>query len=93
MTDFLVLLAFYYACDTAATEARLQAAEIVQCSVAYNSVKTHFLTEEELAALDLARGRDRADLMREAYLRFTAWEDTHEHLVRDLRGGKVPAVY
>lgn len=93
MSDFLVVLAFYYACDAAAIDGRLQASEIVRCSLAYESAKTHFLSAEERATLGQVRGRARADLMREAHLRFAAWEDDHEHLVRDLRKGKVPAIY
>lgn len=93
MTDFMLVAALYYACDQAANEARLSASDIIRCSVAYEALKVHFLSEEERLTLSGLGGRDHAVTMQVAYRRFKAWEEEHPHLVDALKAGETPAVY
>ena len=88
MSDFLLVLAFYYACDQAAMTQRLADDEVRRCSIAYEVTKAHFLTEDEQAELLEARGKARAALSLKGYRRFKAWEQEHPDLVRALKAGE-----
>ncbi|SPH17060.1 hypothetical protein DEA8626_00574 [Defluviimonas aquaemixtae] len=88
MSDFFGVMAFYYACDQAAINGRLAAADIARCAEAYETVKIRFLSDEERAEFGLANGPRRAALDRSAYRRFKSWEEDHPGLIRALRNGE-----
>lgn len=82
---FQALLTGYYLCNAAAAVTLLDYTTVAHCVLTYHSVKAHFLTEEELAALDadpLGFGGAHGQT---AYLRFRAWEEENPELVADLK--------
>ena len=85
MPDFFAILAFYYACDSAAMSGALTREQITYCSHAYEQVKTHFLSEEELAALEGLTIAERSVRVRKGYLRFKRWEEANPDIVASLK--------
>ncbi|MCV2873437.1 hypothetical protein OEZ71_14145 [Defluviimonas sp. WL0050] len=93
MTDFIFVAALYYACDQAAIQNRLSARDILRCSRVYETVKVHFLSDEERQALPTLAPRDHALTMQTAYLRFKDWEKDNPDLVASLKAEAFAAVY
>ncbi len=96
MSEFLSLLALYYVCDATAAMRHLTMQEVMACTQTYESVKTYFVTEFELAPHGTA---ERAQQMQQGYLAFLDWEEANEALVEDMQAeawlaarGIVPAI-
>lgn len=81
MSEFLRLLAVYYACDHAAALRPLTAAEVAACMGHYNAVKSHFVTDLPPPA----SSEDRSTTSNLAFTRFKRWESENQRLVADLR--------
>ncbi|MEL7099622.1 MAG: hypothetical protein AAGM84_12405 [Pseudomonadota bacterium] len=71
MTEFLRVLALYYACDGAAAIRQLTPSEWAQCTRHYEAVKSHF------------DGTTSA----ERYTAFKTWERANGELVAEIRAG------
>lgn len=74
MTDFMMLLAVHYTCSSLSQVQVLQQQQVRQCSVAYETLKTHFLTAEEKAQLEDTPLMARGALSQLSYQRFKEWE-------------------
>ncbi len=72
MTEFLHVLALYYACDVAAAIRPLPASEMQECMKHYRAVKAHFDEHTNV----------------ERYRAFKTWEVENAELVMELRGRK-----
>lgn len=88
MGDFLIVLAFYYACNRSATEALLTEPELSACLTAYETVKVSFLSDAERGELLTLPHTHRQPLMSQAYLRFKAWEKANPGIVKPLQAGE-----
>ncbi|MEM8579098.1 MAG: hypothetical protein AAGF60_14710 [Pseudomonadota bacterium] len=69
MSEFLRVLALYYACDSAAALRPLTAAEVALCMGHYNAVKAHFAGETNVAR----------------YRAFKSWEAANGDIVAQLK--------
>lgn len=82
MSEFLAVLAFYYICDSTAALRPMSAEEVMRCTKAYETVKTYFVPDFELAP----RGSlARFSQMQAGYKGFKAWETDNPALVADMR--------
>ncbi len=89
---FQALLTAYYLCDATAATTLMDYGTVVRCSLAYESAKSQFLTEEERAALAADPRSFRGEYDRLAYRRFTAWEDENADLVAEMKAGAAARV-
>ena len=78
MTDFLAMMALYYACSGEAEFGRLTQQERFACNALYQDVKRAFLDEQ---ALERMSPQDHAL----GYARFKAWEHENAGLVAELK--------
>lgn len=85
MTDFISLLAIYYACDEAATQMLLPKDEAMHCAKIYKTVKLQFLSSDDLHNYQTGDTAQKATIMQLAYLSFKEWETQNGPQVRDLR--------
>ncbi len=74
MSEFLRLIAFYYACDAAAIDGLLTRSERLECIRHYTAIKAHF-------AGPLRNPQDHV----EGFRAFKTWEDENPALVAQLR--------
>lgn len=82
MSEFLAVLAFYYICDSTAALRPMSGEEVLRCTKAYETVKTYFAPEFDLAP----RGSlARFSQMQEGYLGFKTWEAENPDLVAQMR--------
>lgn len=82
MGEFLMILSFYYLCNSAAEVRPLGPEELHRCSESYETVKYWFRPDWEMAAEGSAA---RAGQNREAYLAFKGWEAAHPALVATMQ--------
>ena len=80
MSDFLVILALYYACDAEAAARALSHAEVMECMTHYQSVKAYFASP----------GGGSSGGAQAAYESFKDWEHANPDIVADLRRGLRP---
>jgi hypothetical protein len=82
MSEFLGVVAIYYLCDAMASARHLTMAETMQCGRTYDTVRSYFVPEFELAP----RGTpEHIAQMRAGYLGFQAWEDANADTVDQMR--------
>jgi len=82
MAEFLSVLSIYYLCDAMASARHLTMEETMHCGRTYDTVRSYFVTEFELAP----RGTpERIAQMRQGYLGFQAWEEANAQLVDDMK--------
>ncbi|WP_430449343.1 hypothetical protein [Rhodophyticola sp.] len=82
MSEFLAVLALYYACDATAATRPMSPQEMQACTATYDTVKTYFVTGFDLAP----RGTlERFAQMTAAYAAFKDWEDSNSDLVAAMR--------
>lgn len=82
MSEFLTILSLYYICDATAALRPMTRDEIASCTRTYETVKTHFVTERDLAPRGTA---ERIAQMQAAYLAFQDWEAENADLVREMQ--------
>lgn len=85
MADPITLLSAYYFCSAAADTAKLTARQAMMCSLTYEQVKVLFLNKEEQEKYLAAGRKMTAQMNKEAYLRFKAWEATHPEEVARMK--------
>ena len=76
MSEFLSILALYYACDQVAAVQTLTHGEVMDCMAHYDAVKTYFADPS-------AEGTEGAQ---QAYQGFKDWERRNPAIVAELRG-------
>ncbi len=82
MSEFLAILALYYMCDATAVTRPMSMEEVQACTQTYDSVKTYFVPDFDLAPEgSLAR----FEQMTEAYVAFRAWQAANPDLVTEMR--------
>ena len=85
MPNFFAILAFYYACDSAAMSGALTHEQVSYGSDIFELVKLQFLTDEELAELNGLSPAERSLRIRKGYLRFKRWEAANPDIVASLK--------
>ncbi len=82
MSEFLSLLAVYYLCDAMAVSRHLTMQEMMNCTRTYETVKSYFITEFELAPIGTP---ERAAQMQQGYLGFLDWEEANADTVEEMQ--------
>lgn len=80
-TEFLALIATYFACADAASERNLGASEVLRCAAIYQDVKFGFLPGVDLEDYALLSPEERSTVNREGFLAYLMWRRANPDLV------------